>query len=176
MFFGWNPQGHPPPNGVYLPPHFDFHFTTTSIAEREAVIPGPDSIPFFLYIPPDHFYDFPAGAVPRQGTHWADSTDPVWQGQPLTHSHTYGFYRGKLFFYEPHISRAYLLTNPNVIALIKQPTLYTRTGRFPLTYRISHDAINHTYNVVLGDFIFRDADPPLPVELSSFVSLVTGEM
>jgi len=171
MFFGWNPQGHPPPLGHYLPPHFDFHFVTTSISEREAVIPGPDSILAPQFIPPDHFYD-PAGAVPRQGTHWADSTDPILHGDTLKQSHTYGFYRGKIFFFEPHVSRAHLLTNPHDTSIIKEANYVTRTGYYPTSYYVSHDPGNQTYNIVLQNFVFRQIDVPLPVELSSFVYLV----
>jgi len=173
LFFGWNPQGHPPPLGHYLPPHFDFHFVTTSISERESVIPGPDSILAPQYVPPDHFYD-PAGAVPRQGTHWGDSTDPVLHGDTLTQSHTYGFYRGKIFFFEPHVSRAHLLTNPHDTSIIKQANYVTRTGYYPTSYYVAHDQSNQTYNIVLQNFIYREIDVPLPVELSSFVSLVNN--
>jgi hypothetical protein len=172
MFFGWNPQGHPPPLGYYLPPHFDFHFTTTSISARESVIPGPDSLLGPNYTPPDHFYD-PAGAIPRQGTHWADSTDPIIHGVPLTNSHTYGFYRGKLFFFEAHVARAYFLTNPSEIFVFKQPYFVDKAGYYPRQYSVTHNAGNQTYNVILQDFWKRNEDEPLPVELSSFVSLVT---
>jgi len=171
MFFGWNPQGHPPPLGYYLPPHFDLHFTTTSISARESVIPGPDLLLGPNYTPPDHFYD-PAGAIPRQGTHWADSTDPIIHGVPLTNSHTYGYYREKLFFFEAHVARAYLLTNPNEVFVFKQPYLVTREGWYPRQYSVSHNVSNQTYNIVLQNFAYRHLDEPLPVELSSFTSII----
>jgi len=164
VFFGWNPAGHPPP-GINTVPHFDFHFVTVRRSEREAVIPGPDSILLPQYTPTDYSYD-PNGAIPFHGTHWADSTVHGLLIKRLI----YGFYRGKIFFYEPMVTRAFLLTNPQDLLIIKQPQNYWRTGRFPTKYSITHNASNQTYNVVLRDFI----DIPLPVELSSFVSLVIG--
>jgi len=174
MWFVWNPRGHGPiPPGYNLPPHFDFHFVTVSKSEREGVVAGPDSILIREYTPMDHV-QAPGGAVPGHGSHWPDSTDPVVKGVALLRSyHSYGFYRKLLFFFEAHVSRAYLLTNPDTTHILKQPNYVTRDGYYPRSYYVRYNASNQTYNVVLQDFMYRLRDIPLPVELSSFVSTVS---
>ncbi len=153
VFLGWNPHGHPPP-GIYTVPHFDFHFVTVSVAEREAVIPGPDPV-FYpsQYRPLDYIPD--VVAIPHHGVHWRDSTAPELNGGTFTKTLIYGFYRGKMFYFEPMITRAYLLTNRDTIIAIKQPQLYRRAGRYPLNYSITHNPVNQTYDVVLRTFVER---------------------
>lgn len=172
MWFLWNPRGHNPiPPGYYLPPHFDFHFVTASISEREAVLGGPDSTLLPEYTPTDYFKD-PSGAVPGHGTHWRDSTDPVLSGlAPLRVSHNYGFYRGNLLFHEPHVARSFLLTNPDTTLIIKQSLLVNEEGFYPTSFYVRYNASNQTYNIVLNNFLYRYPGV-LPVELSSFVSAV----
>ncbi|MDQ3022330.1 MAG: T9SS type A sorting domain-containing protein [Bacteroidota bacterium] len=175
MWFVWNPQGHGPvPPGYNLPPHFDFHFVTASISEREGIIGGPDSILSQEYTPIDHV-QAPGGAIPGHGSHWVDSTSPVVKGIALLRNyHSYGFYRGKLFFFEAHVSRSYLLTNPDTTFNLKHPDKVTRDGNYPKSYYVRYNASSQTYNVVLQEFDWREiTDPPLPVELSSFVSTVS---
>ncbi len=169
LFFGWNPAGHPPP-GIYTLPHFDFHFVMVRRSEREAVIPGPD--PVILqsqYIPLDYVAD--PFVVPNHGVHWHDSTSPEYHGVTFTKTLIYGFYRGKVFFVEPMVTVAHLLTNPHDTLIIKQPQLYLRRGYFPTKYNITHDAGNQIYNIVLQNFELRQ-ETPLPVELASFSSII----
>jgi len=156
VFLNWNPFGHPPP-GIWNLPHFDMHFMMVSIAERQAVVGGKDSVLLPQYIPPDYFKE--TEVVPQMGSHWADSTSPEWHGQTFTKTMIYGFYRFQMFFLEPMITRAYLLTNPNDSLIIKQPAQYLRTGYFPTRYTISYDASNQRYNIVLRDFVFRMGNP-----------------
>jgi len=174
MWFVWNPRGHGPiPPGYNLPPHFDFHFVTVSISAREGAIGGPDSILLPEYTPINHV-QAPGGAIPGHGSHWVDSTSPVVKGIALLRNyHSYGFYRGNLFFYEAHVSRSYLLTNPDTTFIIKQSLLVGRNGYYPNSFYTRYNASNQTYNVVLQDFMYRLRDIPLPVELSSFVSTVS---
>jgi len=173
MWILWNPQGHGPiPPGFYSPPHFDFHFVTVSISEREGIIAGPDSILLPAYTPTD-YYQAPGGAAPGHGSHWRDSLDPVFGGVvPLRVSHNYGFYRGNLIFHEPHVARSYLLTNPDTTLIIKQSLLVNREGHYPTSFYVRYNASNQTYNIVLQNFIYR-REGVLPVELSSFVSTVS---
>ncbi|RPI13887.1 MAG: T9SS C-terminal target domain-containing protein [Ignavibacteriae bacterium] len=155
IFFNWNPMGHTP--GYWTAPHFDIHFMMVSIAERQAVIGGPDSIIPAPYIPQDYIVSSPV--VPQMGAHWVDSTSPELHGQTFTHTLIYGFYRTKMFFVEPMITLAYLQTNPNVTLTIKQPAQYMRTGYYPTLYTISYDASGQKYDIVLKDFIFRTGTP-----------------
>lgn len=171
MFFGWNPNGHPPP-GIYDVPHFDFHFVMVTRSEREAVMPGPDSIINFPYAVPDYRPD--PVAIPFHATHWGDTSDAVYHGGIFTKALIYGFYRGKIFFEEPMVTRAFLLTNPDVVVPIKQAYRATQEGYYPREYRVAYFPENQTYNVIIQNFFHRNIDEPLPVELASFASAVTG--
>jgi len=156
IYLNWNPGGHPPP-GIYTLPHFDFHFVMVSNAERQAVIPGLDPVVITSeFRPLDYIPDSnPPMSVPAMGTHYVDSTSPEFHGQTFTKTFVYGFYRGKMFFLEPMITRAYFLTNPNDLLDIKQPVSYLRTGYFPTRYTIIYDAVSQRYNIILRDFVFR---------------------
>ncbi|MEP7146060.1 MAG: T9SS type A sorting domain-containing protein [bacterium] len=168
VFFGWNPAGHPPP-GIYTLPHFDFHFVMVRRSEREAVIPGPDPVVLQPdFIPQDYLPD--PVAIPNHGVHWHDSTAPEYHGVTFTKTLIYGFYRGNIFFVEPMVTVAHLLTHPHDTLNIKQPMAYLRTGYFPTKYNITHDAGNQIYNIVLQDFVPRTV--VLPVELASFISTI----
>ncbi|MEO6695349.1 MAG: T9SS type A sorting domain-containing protein [Ignavibacteria bacterium] len=171
MFFGWNPHGHPPP-GIYDNPHFDFHFVMVTRSEREAVAFGPDSILPPQNVVPDYSPD--PVAIPFHGTHWGDTSDAVYHGGVFTKVLIYGFYHKKIFFVEPMVTRAFLLTNPDVILPIKQAYLATQAGYYPREYRVAYFPENQTYNIIIQNFYFRNIDVPLPVELASFASTVTG--
>jgi hypothetical protein len=162
LFLTWNPDGHGPP-GVNEVPHFDFHFSTVSIAERQAVIPGIDPV-FYPreFVPRDYKRDnFPPGVVPNRGLHWGDSTS-MQTNQNFTTQFIYTTYKGKRFSWAPGITRAFLLSNRDTIISIKQPQLYRRAGRYPQNWSITHDPVNHIYNVVLRTFeegTVRTANP-----------------
>ncbi|MDQ3021510.1 MAG: T9SS type A sorting domain-containing protein [Bacteroidota bacterium] len=150
VFFTWNPDGHGPP-GINEVPHFDFHFSTVSVAERQSVIPGIDPVYYPReFVPRDYLRDAP-GVVPRRGLHWGDSTS-MQTNQNFKTQFIYTTYRGKRFSWAPGITRAFLLTNTDTIIAIKQAQLYRRAGRYPQNYSITHDPIKHTYNIVLRTF------------------------
>ncbi len=162
VFFTWNPIGHGPP-GIFELPHFDFHFVTVTVAERQSVIPGIDPVYYPQeFVPIDYLRDnFPPGVVPFRGLHWADSSLHTTNAN-FKNVLIYNTYRGKLFAFEPMITRAYLLTNPDTIIAIKQAHYYRRTGDYPQNYSINHNAVNHNYNVFLRDFeprVGNTADP-----------------
>jgi len=155
VFFNWNPNGHGPP-GIFGNPHFDFHFVTVSVAERQGVIPGIDPVYYPReFVAKDYKRDnFPPGVVPLQGLHWTDSSIII-TNQTFKNTFIYATYRGKLFAFEPMITRAYFLTNRDTIIAIKQAQLYRRAGRYPQNYSITHDPIKQTYDVVLRTFEAR---------------------
>ncbi len=159
----WNPQGHPPA-GVYTVPHFDFHFYAMPKAEWNAIDPitnpnfGPqaNNIPTGAYVPP--FYGVlkppfltPADvAVPRMGVHWVNFTSPELNGQPFTKTFIYGSWNGRFTFYEPMITRAYLLTQPNdVVTNIPVPAARPLAGYYPSAYRVTYDAQAKEYRIAL---------------------------
>lgn len=161
----WNPQGHVPP-GVYTVPHFDFHFYTISLAQRNAIDPSdPDyaadanDLPTDGYVPPFYIVPGPpaAVAVPRMGVHWLDVRSPELQGllghpgayQAFTKTFIYGSWDGQFIFYEPMVTRAYLLSHPDVVTPISVPALYPQPGYYPTAYRVTYDARAKEYRVAL---------------------------
>src|SRR5690606_34526851 len=85
----WNPHGHEP-LAVYGAPHFDFHFYTISLEERNAIDPADpqwarkgDHLPGAGYLPAGWadtgtlLGAAPAAtAIPRMGLHWLDPASP----------------------------------------------------------------------------------------------------
>lgn len=165
----WNPHGHEPP-GVYTVPHFDFHFYTISLAERNSIVPSnpnfaaeANNLPSGGYVPP--FYAALAGpgqtpadiAVPMMGVHWSDVRSPELQAllghpenyQPFTKTFIYGSWNGRLTFYEPMITLAYLQSNPDFDGNIPVPQLYPEPGYFPTSYKVTYDAQAKEYRVAL---------------------------
>src|SRR5690348_12370621 len=173
----WNPHGHVPP-GVYTFPHFDFHFYAISLAERNAIDPSsPDyraeanNLPTAGYVPP--FYIPLAGpgqqpadaAVPFMGFHWSDVRAPELQGllgnpsgyQQFTKTFIYGSWNGRFIFVEPMITRAYLLTHPDVTTDVPVPAKYAFTGYFPTSYKVTYDPQAKEYRVALTGLTYREA-------------------
>lgn len=165
----WNPYGHPPPQ-VYTVPHFDFHFYTISLAERNSIVPSnPDfaaeanNLPTGAYVPP--FYAALAGpgqspadiAVPQMGVHWSDVRSPELQAllgnpdgyQQFTKTFIYGSWNGRITFYEPMVTLEYLLSNPDVTTPIPVPAQYPEPGYFPTSYKVTYDAQANEYRVAL---------------------------
>jgi hypothetical protein len=165
----WNPHGHPPPQ-VYTVPHFDFHFYTITLAERNAIVPSNPSfaaeannLPSDGYVPP--FYAVLAGpgqtpadiAVPMMGVHWSDVRSPELQAmlghpenyQPFTKTFIYGSWNGRFIFYEPMVTLAYLQSNSDFSSDIPVPQLYPEPGYFPTSYKVTYDAQAKEYRVAL---------------------------
>ena len=168
----WNPQGHVPP-GVYTFPHFDFHFYTISQAERDAIVPSDPNfaaearnVPIGAYVPP--FYIVPgdpaAVAVPQMGVHWLDVRSPELQnllGHPaeyrqFTTTFIYGSWNGRYTFYEPMVTRAYLLSQPDTVVGISTPAHYPVAGFYPTEYRVTYDAQAQEYRVGLKGLVMRE--------------------
>lgn len=167
----WNPEGHPPA-GVYTAPHFDFHFYALPKAEWTAIDPGtnPDfaaqanRLPTGSYVPPTYvvlkppFLQPSDVAVPHMGVHWVNFTSPELNGQPFTTTFIYGSWNGRFTFYEPMITRAYLLTRPNdVVTNIPVPALRPLAGYYPSAYRVTYDARAKEYRIALTSLSWSDA-------------------
>jgi hypothetical protein len=180
----WNPQGHEAP-GVYDIPHFDFHFYTITKAERDAILPTDpqyaakaNNMPAAEFIPPFVALPLPPGvppvtsAVPRMGVHMLDMRSPEIQGmlgrpelfKPFTTTFIHGAWDGKVTFFEPMITRAYIMgkkaeTDPakrdEIIAL---PTAqrYSPAGYYPSAYRITWDAQAKEYRIALTQLAARN--------------------
>ena len=167
----WNPHGHPPA-GVYTFPHFDFHFYTISPAEWNTIVPSDpnfaaraNNVPTGASVPPYYIVPGPPAvvAVPKMGVHWLDKRSPELQGimgnpagyRPFTRTFIYGSWNGRYTFYEPMITRAYLLSQPDVVVPIPTPAAYPQAGSFPTAYRVSYDAQQKEYRIALTNLVAR---------------------
>jgi hypothetical protein len=154
----WNPAGHPPPM-VYTVPHFDFHFYTHSLAERNSIVPtDPDfatkaaNLPADSLRPPGYVPDEQNGVVmpvPVMGLHWVNPSGPEFNGAPFTHTFIYGSWDGHFTFVEPMVSRAFLLTHPDTEVTVTQPAHYDAAGYRPGGYRVTYDSKAQEYRVGL---------------------------
>jgi hypothetical protein len=143
----WNPQGHEPV-AIYGVPHFDFHFYTISPAEQMQIAGGPDNTPVpDANVPQD--YASQVISVPMMGVHWADTLSSEFHGSPFDKTFIYGFYQGKMVFVEPMITRAMLLSQPNVTAKVKQPQAFQRSGFYPTEYSVQYDPAAKNVRITL---------------------------
>ncbi len=157
VLLDWGPEGHEPP-GIYDIPHFDVHFYITSVEERMAIEFQPDDIdPDGMYIPQDYFR-LP-GVVPQMGSHWADMYSPELPPtlDPFTHTFIIGSYNGVFTFWEPMVTREFLLTKPNVEKSIKQPLAWQQDGWYPTSYKINWSDRPGEYSISLSGLRWQEA-------------------
>jgi hypothetical protein len=165
----WNPHGHghpaPPP---WAAPHFDFHFYIASRDSvkllragscgemidcddfKKATKPVPAR-----YIHADHINV--GAAVPDMGNHLINSKAPELAkgGPPFTHTFIYGAYDGQITFLEPMITRAYIVSKPNMCESIKQPQAWEVAGFYPTKYCVRYVPASHRYTVSIESFVRR---------------------
>lgn len=153
----WNPVGHIPP-GIYDVPHFDVHFYTNSISDRQQItLEGEDMArcqlkPDAKFMPEGYIYA-EGSEYKFMGSHWVDTAAPELNGKPFTHTFLYGSYNGQVVFWEPMVTTAFLLLKPDVVEQIKQPKEYQRPGLYyPTKYRIRYDAERREYTIALEGF------------------------
>lgn len=163
----WQPFGHGPA-GIYNVGHFDFHFYSQSYVDRNLIRVGPCAIVTncddvdtarkpvpAIYMHPD-FVDQGAVAT-RMGNHLLDMTAPEYHGVPFTEAFVWGVYDGKVTFWEPVVSKAYLETGPSMCSNIKQPLAYQESGHYPTKYCIRYRAERQDYTVSLEGFVYHEA-------------------
>ena len=165
----WNPEGHPPE--AWAPPHFDMHFYAVSRAEIDGIRVGGCMI--FIdcedlkratmavplrYVAADHV-DVKA-AVSGMGNHLIDVRTPELGNPPKAFTHTwiYGAYDGHITFYEPMITRAFLLGQPDVCTPIRQPAAWERSGLYPTEYCIRYEDVGKAIRVSMEGLVHRDGD------------------
>ena len=163
----WNPHGHPP-MGVYTEPHFDFHFYVVTPAERNAIVPSDPAfaakanrLPPADYMAPFYVPLVPPGgqpadaAVPMMGVHWIDVRSPEFNGGQFARTFIYGTWDGQVTFYEPMVTRAYLLSRPDAVAPISAASKVVAPGSYPTAYRVTYDAQSREYRVALSGLVAR---------------------
>lgn len=157
--FGWNPKGHEPQN-VYTVPHFDIHFYTISIEEKERITAKDEDLERCYRKPGDEYvptgYILPPGtAVPRMGAHWIDPKAGELNGEPFIKTFLYGNYDGKLIFFEPMITKSFFETKMNLTEFIRLPQKYAKPGYYPTKYSVRYDAKKREYTVALEGMVLR---------------------
>lgn len=153
VFVDWNPQGHPPPD-IYTVPHFDFHFYAIGADEVAQVTFTGATDPAINVsdnglVPPD-YQVVPDTHVNKMGVHAIDMTGPEFHGKPFTSTFIYGYYKGRLIFVEPMVTRAFLLTKPDVTHRAKVPAHYSVSGYYPGSYGVRYEPGGNDYLVELG--------------------------
>ncbi|PKL86202.1 MAG: hypothetical protein CVV22_03320 [Ignavibacteriae bacterium HGW-Ignavibacteriae-1] len=151
----WNPMGHEPP-GIYDVPHFDMHFYMIDEVTRDGISGmGEDSakahkMPEADYIAEGYMVPPPSVVIPKMGLHAIDMTSPEINGGTFTETFIYGYYDGKMHFYEPMITIEYLKTKPNLDKAIKKPAKYPAAGWYPSKLNITFNESTKEYIVKLS--------------------------
>ena len=155
----WQAGGHPPP-GIYNVPHFDVHFYSVTMADRNAMTPADPQFavkalrtPASEFVPPNYISD--NVAIPRMGSHWNDRNAPEHHGVTFTRTLIYGFYDGAMIFIEPMVTKAFLETRASVTADLAIPTRYPRPGYYPTRWRVSFDSARGEHRIELSGFVQR---------------------
>lgn len=156
MYAGYNPHGHEP-MGIYDKPHFDFHFYMTNEADRLAISPV-DTVAGAKPVPegevPATYFN--AGLVPAMGSHWIDGNAPELHGQPFTETFIFGSFDGKITFYEPMITQAFIKEKHNFSKSIPAATAFGKPGKYyPTKFGFRHDDAGNVYQFYLSDFVKR---------------------
>jgi hypothetical protein len=163
----WNSHGHEPDN-VYDRPHFDFHFYFTAKDKVDAIdcsdrTPIPDElIPSGYVLPP---LDAPTACVPGMGVHAVPMKD-LEEGFVFAATPIYGFYEGKMIFFEPMVTHDHLLAGRPVAQKLEYPGafLVNVTNHFiPTDFQITFDAPSQTYRITLS--MLKDSPDQEPASL-----------
>jgi hypothetical protein len=161
----WNPSGHGAP---YTAPHFDFHFYTIDIEQRNAITPNDPQwaakaanfpAPEYLrpnYVCPCTLLNIPPAdmAVPRMGLHWIDINAPEFRGVPFTTTMINGTWDGKVIFQEPMITREFIMSKTDTTIALAQAQRAAQPGWYPGAYGIQYDAKAREYRIALSNFKF----------------------
>jgi hypothetical protein len=153
VMIDWNPHGHPPPH-VYTVPHFDFHFYGIDKAAVQRIsFKGPTDPATKVSDPklvPAGYKVFAETAVNQMGVHAIDTAAPEFHGKPFTATFIYGYYKGRLIFLEPMVTRSFLQTKPNFYGPVKIPAKYSRPGYYPTSYSVKYDGGRHAYVIEIA--------------------------
>lgn len=149
----WNPQGHPPPH-IYTVPHFDFHFYMISAADVDKIAftgpKDPAAVVSDQGLVPIGYKVIPDTVVPKMGVHAMDPSGPEFHGKPFTATFIYGYYKGRMVFVEPMVTRAFLQSKPDITVPVKTPDHYSSSGYYPSRYRVYYDGGRKAYLVELA--------------------------
>jgi hypothetical protein len=95
-------------------------------------------------------YVIPPGTeVPMMGSHAVNMGSAEFRGKPFTTTFIYGYYKNQLTFVEPMITRAFLLSHPDVTTPVPVPKSYSVAGWYPSKYVVRYDAARNAYIIAL---------------------------
>jgi hypothetical protein len=151
----WELHGHPP--AVFMTPHFDFHFYTTSPAEAAAIdcadLRKPASTPAG-YVLPD--IEIPGMGtlvglcVPGMGMHGMPTAE-LDQADPFGATMIVGYYGTAPLFVEPMISKAKLLEGKAFDMVVPAAPAAMPAGvRWPLKFQAHYDGTARAYRFVFS--------------------------
>lgn len=166
MGYNWNPEGHGPLPGVFFEPHYDVHFYMASLEYRHAIknddltdLKVLNLEPPKEFLPP-RYERAPSTSEPRMGTHYADMSSDQLKPGNFTNIFLIGVHDGSIIFWEPMITREYLLTKPNFHADIPQPEAYPVSGYYPTAYSVVYDEKHKEFDISLDGLKLRVASYP----------------
>lgn len=160
----WNEMGHEP-EGVYMVPHFDFHFYMMTKDQVMDVAGGVDKGANTLQdkgvMPANYTFGPDPIAVPHMGVHWVDVTSPEYTPAGFSKTFVYGSNQDKITFLEPMITTSYLLglqANESVKTAIPSLLKFEEAGYYPASYTVTYDAHEDTYMIALTDLMWHSAN------------------
>ncbi len=161
LTFYWEGDGHPP--GAFMTPHFDFHFYTVPPSEvatmdckdlsKPTALPASFALPD-IPLPPDmaKMTGVPTLVglcVPGMGMH-AILTSEIERKDAFEGSMVIGYYKGKLVFIEPMISKATMMKKASFDLPV--PDLPGFTGAHPTKFHAEYDAAGNAYRFIFTGF------------------------
>jgi hypothetical protein len=103
-------------------------------------------------IVPKGYQVVPESVSDQMGVHAINPGSPEFHGKPFTATFIYGYYKGRLIFIEPMITRKFLLSHPNVSFHIPTPAKVSYPGYYPTTYSVRYAPSHGGYIIELGHF------------------------
>ncbi len=76
-----------------------------------------------------------------------------YHGQPFDHTFIYGFHQGRMIVDEPLVTMAFLQSGAEFRGPVKQLAAFQRTGSYPTSYSVRHDAAAHTITISLDTMV-----------------------
>ena len=156
MVINWEAHGHPPTS--FMAQHFDFHFYSITQDEVRAIDCSDQSKPTTIpsgYALPD--IDVPGMGVlvglcvPGMGMHAMPESD-VTAIDPFEASMMLGYYGGEPVFFEPMVSRDFLLEESSFVLPMPVVEGLPAGVRYPTEFRAEYEAARGQYRLVFSGF------------------------
>lgn len=156
----YEPGGHPP--SAYRVPHFDIHFFGISTPSQLAIRCDDDTAPQAELVPTNYWVatidGTPTGSIeciPTMGQHGIDLTSPeldLVAPEPFTKTMILGYYSGEFIFFEPMITRDYLLGRQSFEMSVPPAFQPGERTLYPRTFRGVYDRATDSYQLIWSDF------------------------